>query len=204
MTAADVLTGIKISDVWAALGGGPLQRRRGRAFWRRGHGYNVSLDDAKGAWYDFRDNIGGGILDLVQVVHHCTRQDALRWLAEFSGVPLDDASLTEADRREYARRCAFAESEARELVWWRNGLLEVLRDHRDVLLRAYHNARRFLQSHSVDDCEARGDWRWEIAFDIQYAYWPRIADLDRRIDLLTKTSFAELLPYFRAHRRRAA
>ena len=48
------ITSVRITDVWAALGGGPLRQRRGQAFWRDGDGYNVSLNDDKGCWHDFR------------------------------------------------------------------------------------------------------------------------------------------------------
>jgi hypothetical protein len=38
------LTDINIVEVWLALGGGPLRARRGKAFWRGGDSYSVSVD----------------------------------------------------------------------------------------------------------------------------------------------------------------
>lgn len=201
-TAAEIISRVCISDVWQALGGDPPKRGRARAFWRDGDGLNVSLSDDKDAWYDFRDNAGGGVLDLVQCVQKCSRQAALKWLADFAGIYLQDSAWTDGERRDYGRRRELAEHEARELVWWRDGLLEVLRQQRDQYFHTYHAAKRFLLSHSVHESE--GDWRWELAFDIQYEYYPKVEDFDRRIDLLKNSSFAQLLPQFRARQRRLA
>ena len=201
--AAEIVCRVKISDVWQALGGDPPKRGRAKAFFRGGDGLNISLDDSKGAWYDFRENTGGGILALIQLVQDCTKKDALKWLADYQGVSLD-SPLTPSERRDYARRRAAAEQEGRALVAWRNDLIESIREYRDLLFTSYHGARRFLRDHPVDDCIARGDWRWELAFDIMYTYWPRIEDLDNRIDTLKKAAWSDLLPYFRARHRRAA
>ncbi len=57
------LSGIRISEVWLALGGSAPRRGRARAFWRpKADGLNVSLSDKRGGWFDFRDSIGGGVL----------------------------------------------------------------------------------------------------------------------------------------------
>jgi hypothetical protein len=90
MTAAGIISVVRISDVWRTLGGDELRNSRGRAFWRHGDGYSVALDDARGRWFDHRDGVGGGVLDLVAHVHGGTRQDALRWLANLTGAVLDD------------------------------------------------------------------------------------------------------------------
>ena len=47
MTAAEIASGVRISDVWRALGGGEL-RGRGQAFWRGGDGLSVAQSDTKG------------------------------------------------------------------------------------------------------------------------------------------------------------
>jgi hypothetical protein len=201
-TAAEIISRVCISDVWQALGGDPPKHGRARAFWRNGDGLNVSLSDDKGCWHDFATDEGGGILDLVQRVQGGRRPDALKWLADFAGIYLQDSAWTDGERRDYGRRRALAEHEARELVWWRDGLLEVLRQQRDQYFHTYHAAKRFLLSHPVDESE--GDWRWELAFDIQYEYYPKVEDFDARIDLLKNSSFAELLPHFRARQRRLA
>src|SRR5438046_2905840 len=85
--ANEILASIKISQVYRALAG-KEPRRTGRdtwraaAAWRDGSGFNVALNDAKGTWYDHRDRIGGGLVDLVQSVRGGSRQDALKWCAD--------------------------------------------------------------------------------------------------------------------------
>lgn len=79
---SEILGRVRISDVWCGLGGGPLRARRGRAFWRKGDGLNVSLNDEKGVFYDFPPGKGGGILDLVQKARGCDRKAAVQWLAD--------------------------------------------------------------------------------------------------------------------------
>src|SRR5262245_1949825 len=86
---AEIRNRADIRDVWAALGGGELRHGRGRAFWREGDGYNVSVDAGKGVWFDFVANVGGDVFALVQVVQGCDFKQALAWLAEFTGVALN-------------------------------------------------------------------------------------------------------------------
>lgn len=88
---------VRISDVYAALTGRKLRRTgvdtwRGQAWWRNGNGLNVRLDDSRGVWKDFVTNEGGGVLALVVRIRGGTRQDALRWVADFAGVPRRHAS----------------------------------------------------------------------------------------------------------------
>ncbi len=95
MTAADIIRSTSITAVWAGLGGDPPERGRARAFYRDGDNpHAVSLSDAKGCWYDYRDNIGGGVLDLIQHILGCDRRTALRWLADFTGLPFESRPLT--------------------------------------------------------------------------------------------------------------
>jgi hypothetical protein len=88
LTAAEIRTRARITAVWTALGSPPLRRNRGRAFWRGGDGLNVTLNDNKAVWHDHARGEGGGVLDLVCLVRNCSRQDALRWLANFLGITL--------------------------------------------------------------------------------------------------------------------
>jgi hypothetical protein len=81
-TTREIISHIRISTVWAALGGGPLHHSRGRAFWRGSHDYNVSLSDEKNAWFDFAGETGGGVLDLIQQVRGGNRTEALKFVAE--------------------------------------------------------------------------------------------------------------------------
>ena len=121
--ANEVLSAVRISAVWCALGGEEPRHGRARAFWRQhADGFSVSLNDARGIWFDFRDNIGGGILALVQHVRGGMRKDALRWLSEHFCLPLAEHEWTEAEKREWARRRQAAEKQARPLarlaLWW--------------------------------------------------------------------------------------
>jgi len=97
MTAAQtILSGTSIVEVWHALGGGEIRHGRGQAFWRGGDGWSASIDDNRGLWFDHRDCVGGGILDLIQHVRGGTRVEALQWLGTLAGVRLDH--LPERDR----------------------------------------------------------------------------------------------------------
>lgn len=68
MTGRPLLDRASIIDVWAALGGGPLRHGRGVAFWRGGDGFNVSLDESCGVYFDHAHGEGGGILRLIQTL----------------------------------------------------------------------------------------------------------------------------------------
>jgi hypothetical protein len=123
MTAAAIIGSTTITAVWVGLGGDPSVHHRARAFYRDGDNpQTVLLNDAKGCWYDFRDNIGGGILDLIQRVLGCDRSTALRWLADFTGLQLDEQPFAAKARRQYARRCARAQQLAREVGDFEHGL----------------------------------------------------------------------------------
>jgi hypothetical protein len=66
--------------------------------WRR-----LSLNDARNVWHDFTTNEGGGVLDLVVRICGGPRLDALRWLADFAGVPLDSRELSATQRADWAK-----------------------------------------------------------------------------------------------------
>jgi hypothetical protein len=100
-----------ISEVWARLGGGPLRHGRGRAFWRGGEGFNVSLDDQKNVWHDFVANEGGGVLDLVMRIRGCDRRGAYTWVAAEFTLPTSD--LTPAEREAHARQRAYHHADLR-------------------------------------------------------------------------------------------
>jgi hypothetical protein len=85
------------------------------------------LNSEKGLWYDHRDSVGGGLLSLVQHVRGCDRPAALRWLADFNGIPLIDRPLTTAERREFARH----HSELLEVARWKKRLVEALKRIRE-------------------------------------------------------------------------
>ena len=170
----DIISARQISEIWIALGGGALRYGRGRAFWRDGDGFNVSLSDAKGTWYDHARGEGGGVLDLIGIALQCSRADALKWLAEWSGMPL--LTTTPQQRVEYAAIRQAATAEAQQLLSWRDGLLEVLREQRKGFLLSYHESRRHLQQHG-GECVCL---LCEIAWNVQFTFAPKIDDLDRK------------------------
>ena len=91
MTATEVVNAVKISRVWRALGGSDPVHGRARGFYRDGDNPQaVALDDEKGCWFDHRDGIGGGVLDLIIRTRGGTRADALNWLADLIRVQLVD------------------------------------------------------------------------------------------------------------------
>lgn len=100
--STDVLSRVKISEIYQALGGPRPRGRRGPAFWRGGDGLNVSMDDKRGVWHDFKTDEGGGVLALVQRVRGGNRADALRCVAELAGVPLDNTPVSAEDRARWA------------------------------------------------------------------------------------------------------
>jgi hypothetical protein len=107
--AHTILGGIRISEVWIWLGGPALRRagegsHRGQAFWRRGDGLNISLRDDRNVWYDHRDGHGGGVLDLVVLIRGGSRADALRWIANQCGRPLEPLSAADHRKRAAERR----------------------------------------------------------------------------------------------------
>lgn len=106
MNASALTRSVCISDVFCALGGQkPRRDGRTRAFWRNGDGYSIALNDERNSWRDFRDSVGGGVIDLIQLVNGGSRLDALHWLADFAGEKLDSL----ADRRAFAYRARIRE-----------------------------------------------------------------------------------------------
>jgi hypothetical protein len=129
MTAADIIRTTTITEVWIGLGGDPPVRNRARAFYRDGDNPQaVFLNEAKRCWYDFRDNIGGGILDLIQRALGCDRAGAARWLSDFTRLPLDDRPMTPLERSEYGHQRMMAEQLARDVADWERGLELILLD----------------------------------------------------------------------------
>jgi hypothetical protein len=124
--ATEVIDRVRISEIWSALGGGPLRHGRGQAFWRDGDGLNVSLDDQKGVWHDFVCGEGGGVLDLVQHVRGGSRAEALRFVADVAGVTLESKPLSKGDRREYAVHRRQAGSLAKACAWWVRAMIQEL------------------------------------------------------------------------------
>lgn len=127
----EILASTKISLAYSALTGmeprrtGP-DRWRAVAGWRGGDGQNVSLDDDRGIWHDFVTGEGGGVLDLIVRNRGGSRQDALRWLAEFVGIPLEDQPLSDTDLRAWAQEQALISQELPRAKHWRHAALELI------------------------------------------------------------------------------
>jgi hypothetical protein len=117
--ATDIVSSVKISQVWQALGGPALRRGRGVAFWRQADGLSVSLNDAKGTWYDFPAGESGGVLALVSRIRRGDRQESLRWLADFAGVAMDDSPLSTEDRASWATERRAIERDLPAARLWR-------------------------------------------------------------------------------------
>ncbi len=109
---------IHIGQLWAALGGGPIRRGRGAAFWRNGDNPTaVSIDLERGRWRDHVSGTGGGCLALVETALSCSRADALAWL-EANGF-IEPRRLSVVDRRAFAQRRAVAEDQSQQAWrWW--------------------------------------------------------------------------------------
>jgi hypothetical protein len=126
----DILQRVRISHVYHALTG--VKPRitgtdtcRGPAIWRGGDGDNVSMDDDRGIWHDFGNDSGGGILDLIVQVRGGSRADALRWLADFAGVRLDDRPLSVEERAKWARERADLECILPTAQFWRRAVVNL-------------------------------------------------------------------------------
>ena len=127
-TMAEILARVKISEVYYVLTRKQPRRVgsdawRGPAVWRGGDGLNVSLNDTRNLWHDFTANEGGGVLDLVVRVRGGSRQDALRWVADFAGVPLDSRSLSPTEQADWARRQHLIKRELPRARLWQRAAL---------------------------------------------------------------------------------
>src|SRR5580658_1977601 len=195
LNVSDVIERVRISSVAEALGIKlDRTRRRGVATWREGRNFSVSFDDAKNVWHDFVTGEGGGVIALVQLIVGCDRKAALRWLAGFAGVPLGEQ--TDSERRNWSQRMRAVEPKARKLVAWKYETIEALREQRNLLQRTYHRAVNFIVNHDVEECERRGDLRFELALTIGWTYWERVEKLDAQIDALQAAAYTDLLARF--------
>ncbi len=167
MTPVDgVLSRIRIGQVWSALGGGEVRHNRSRAFWRDGEGWNVALSDAKGTWYDHRDNIGGGILALIQHVRGGSHKDALCWCAGLAGVPLEDRPLSAEDRARWATERRALERDLPAAWCWRSAAVNLGEEALEQLKTALFDPATRLE---VDEIGEIG------ALTRQIARWRRMA-----------------------------
>lgn len=130
VTASDVVSGVRISEVIHALTGKEPRRTGGSIFrtaatWRGGDGLSVAGDDARGVWHDFVTGEGGGVLDLVQRVRGESRQDALRWVADFAGLALDEKKPSPDLRAEWAKRRRELEQFLPDARYWQRAAVNM-------------------------------------------------------------------------------
>lgn len=77
-----------------------IRGNRTQATWRGGTGYNVSINNSQGTWYDHKGGQGGSVIDLCMAVEGLDRAAALRALADRYGVMLDETKPSK--RRTHA------------------------------------------------------------------------------------------------------
>ena len=191
MTPRELLDRASITDLWTALGGGPLRHGRGRAFWRDGYGNNVAVNETKNVFFDHAHGAGGGVLDLIQTALDCDRSAALRWLAQHLGVALDgERPWTAAEKRESAQQRAGAEQKAHELVEWRRDRLRGLRDDRNRLYISENGTCAIARTLLATGCEDEAAWAaiWARAHDNRRA--DEIAAEIERVEELTPAGLA--------------
>jgi hypothetical protein len=169
---AEILARVKISEVYYVLTRKQPRRVgsdawRGPAVWRGGDGLNVSLNDTRNLWHDFTANEGGGVLDLVVRVRGGSRQDALRWLADFAGVPLDNRPLSPTQRADWARQQRQIKRELPKAQLWQRAAVALGDQVLDTLKAALADSK--LPPPEIG----------EIAFwTSQIASWRRMADAE--------------------------
>jgi hypothetical protein len=144
------LADVRILDVWGALGGNDLRRGRGRAFWRNGDGFNVSLDAKRGLWHDFVTGEGGGVAALVQAARGCDRREALQWL-EAEGF-VEPRVSTPAARRAYAIAREHGRQQSADVVAW----------HRARCFELESAKARALQCDDLAALEAAASELWRL------------------------------------------
>ncbi len=149
----------------------------------------------RGRFRCFGCGISLDVFEFVERVRGCDFKGALAFLAARYSVPLKSGSVTEAERREYARRLAAADQEAVELVGWKEVMIGALREARDTYFAAYHRALRFILTHGMDHPRAA------FIADACDAYEAKYQDFDQRIERVDRTSYDELLLLFRTRER---
>lgn len=92
-----------------ALFGDPDRKLSSRTDWRyRGKG-SLSINVAKGTWFDHEANEGGGVIDLIRKEQRCSVGEALRWLENIGEYvtpvqPVERDDNRSTSMRDYAMR----------------------------------------------------------------------------------------------------
>ena len=114
-----------IVEVWFRLGGGELRSGRGRAFYRNGEDYNVSVDSGKDVFRDFVSGASGGVLTLVETALQCDRRGALAWL-EAEGFIEARKPWSASEKLAFTIRREAAREAGKEVESWREGQITEL------------------------------------------------------------------------------
>jgi hypothetical protein len=152
----------------------------------------------KGRFYCFSCGVNLDVFEFIERIRGVDFKGALAFLAARYSVPLTSANLTEAEKREYARRRARAEVEAAQLVCWKGDMLDALRGTSNGYFHAYHRCLRWILQHGFTHPQAA------MIADACEVYEARYQDLDRRIERVKRATYSELLPFFRIRRARWA
>jgi hypothetical protein len=146
----------------------------------------------KGLFHCWSCDIRLGVFDFVMRARGCDFKTALDYLALRYGITLRHHKVTPAERRLYEKLRADAEQEGRGLVAWRNNMLAVLRRLRDSYFCSYHRALQLILKYSLRHPQAA------LWGDVLEACESSYLELDRKIDILLRARWADLLPFFRA------
>jgi hypothetical protein len=149
----------------------------------------------KGRFHCFSCGVSYDVFDFIERVYRVDFPGALEMLADRYGVVVDHHALSDAERREHARRRAAAESEAPDLVAWKTSMIESLRSARDAYMHAYHRSISYILRNGFDAPQSG------IAFEAAYLHEPRYQEFDRKIALVKKASYRTLLPFYRRLRK---
>lgn len=85
----ETIKGIPIADYLEWLDHQP-NSKKGRelwyeAFWRDGDNQkNVHVDTLHNRWYDYKEGVGGGVIDLAMKINHCSKHQALLELSKLA------------------------------------------------------------------------------------------------------------------------
>ncbi|MFH1374383.1 MAG: CHC2 zinc finger domain-containing protein [bacterium] len=83
-----ILARVTIRDVLAAHGHKPVRNRMPCPIHDSSNRTSFSFEDS--TFCCFSCGVSGGLIDLVQYLHHCQRREALRHLCSMAGLPFDD------------------------------------------------------------------------------------------------------------------
>ena len=197
---AELVERTRLSLLVPALGGPPVKRGRCRAWFRGGRNdSSLSIDDARGGWYDFGTGLHGGVLDLIQTALSCSRRDAAVWLANFNGANLSFGRLHNSG--QWRQRRQTAETKADDLSQWREGVRRELIRRRNYLWDSeacVSAIARILLTHPVADDRWAWDYIWEHALDDQQG-----DELQHQLEVFESWSPRQLMTIRSAAARRA-